>query len=197
MHRLGSTRLSRPVPASAVPRLRAIAKRFAKLNGGHALTEATAVLTTHQKALTSATPGDFVPGSGGVPVYLVTMQGRFIVDASRPPEAAAPTGRYASLVLDVRTFDGLDMGVGDNPPPVRPESLGPDRSPAPARRGHALAPWAFVIMTLVAPLRPGSHDHDGGSRPAGTGRASVAARLTGTLWLHSSLCSSLRVCWMG
>src|SRR5215831_5401905 len=122
---LDSTRTGRPVPASAIPRLRAIAKRFAKLNGGHALTQATAVLTTHRKALTSATPGDFVPGSGGVPVYLVTMQGRFTVDAPRPPGAAAPTGRYASLVVDAHTFAGLDMGVGDNPPPVSPDSLGP------------------------------------------------------------------------
>ena len=122
---LGSARTGRPVPASAVPRLRAIAKRFAKLNGGCALTQATAVLTTHRKALTSATPGDFVPGSGGVPVYLVTMQGRFTVDAPRPSGAAAPTGRYASLVLDARTFAGLDMGVGDNPPPFSPDSLGP------------------------------------------------------------------------
>jgi hypothetical protein len=122
---LGSARPGHPVPASAVPRLRALAQRFAKLSGGHALTQATAVLTTHRKALTSATPGDFVPGSGGVPVYLVTMQGRFTVNAPRPPGAAAPTGRYASLVLDARTFAGLDMGVGDNPPPVAPESLGP------------------------------------------------------------------------
>jgi hypothetical protein len=122
---LGSARTGRPVPASAVPRLRAIAKRFAKLNGGRALTQATAVLTTHRKALTSATPGDFVPGSGGVPVYPVTMQGRFTVDAPGPPGAAAPTGRYASLVLDARTFAGLDMGVGGNPPPVSPDSLGP------------------------------------------------------------------------
>lgn len=122
---LGSTRPSRPIPASAVARLRAIVKSFAKLNGGHALAQATAVLTTHRKALTSATPGDFVPGSGGVPVYPLTMQGRFMVDAPRPTGAAAPTGRYASLVLDTRTFDELDLGVDDNPPPVSPESLGP------------------------------------------------------------------------
>jgi len=70
-----------------------------------------------------------VPGSAGVPVYLVTMQGRFTVDASRPPRAPAPTGRYASLVLDPRTFDELDLGVGDNPPPVSPESLGPVTGP--------------------------------------------------------------------
>jgi hypothetical protein len=116
----------RPVPAWAVPRLRAIAKRFAKLNGGHVLTQATAVFTTHRKALTSATPGDFVPGSGGVPVYLVTMQGQFVAyGVSVPPGASAPTGRYASLVLDARTFDTMDLGIDENPPPVSPESLGP------------------------------------------------------------------------
>jgi len=121
----GTTRSGRPVPASAVPRLKAIVKHFAKLNGGHTLTEATAVLTTHRKALTSATPGDFVAGSGGVPVYLVTMRGHFTVDASTPLGGQAPTGRYASLVLDTRSFDGLDMGLHQNPPPVSPESLGP------------------------------------------------------------------------
>jgi hypothetical protein len=123
---LDTNRLGRPVPAWAVPRLRAIAKRFAKLNGGHPLTQATAVFTTHRKALTSATPGDLVPGSGGVPVYLVTMRGHFAAyDVSVPPGASAPTGRYASLVLDARTFQTMDLGIGDNPPPVSPASLGP------------------------------------------------------------------------
>ena len=123
---LDPTRPGRLVPAWAVPRLRAIAKRFAKLNGGHALTQATAVSTTRRKALTSATPGDFVPGSGGVPVYLVTMRGQFVAyDVSVPPGASAPTGRYASLVLDARTFDTMDLGIDQNPPPVLPESLGP------------------------------------------------------------------------
>jgi hypothetical protein len=120
-----STSPGRPVPASAVPRLKAIAERFAKLNGGHALTEATAVLTTHGKALTSATPGDFVPGSAGIPVYLVTMQGQFVAyGASRPAGAPTPTGRYASLVLNAHSFDGMDVGIGNNPPPVPPQSLG-------------------------------------------------------------------------
>jgi len=122
---LGSSRPGRPVPPSAIPKLAAIAKRFARINGGHALTQATAVFTTHRKALTSATPGDLVPGSGGVPVYLVTMQGRFVAyGASGPVGAAAPTGKYASLVVDARTFDVLDLGIGPKPPPVSPESLG-------------------------------------------------------------------------
>ena len=95
-------------------------------NGGAALTEASAVLTTHQKALTSATPGDTVPGSGGIPAYLVTMRGHFTAyAASVPPGAFAPTGRYASLVVDARTFRVMDWGVGPKPPPVLPASLGP------------------------------------------------------------------------
>ena len=121
----GSCWPGRPVPPSAAAKLAALAKLFARGSGGSPLTEATAVCTTHRKALTSATPGDFVPGSGGVLVYLVTVRGHFTVHAPGPPEAAAPTGRYASLVVDARTFHVLDLGVHDNPPPVSPESLGP------------------------------------------------------------------------
>jgi hypothetical protein len=114
------------VPASAVARLTAIASRAAKANGDPHPSWATAVLTTHAKALTSATPGDFVPGSGGVPVFLVTMRGRFVAyDASVPPGAAAPTGTYLSLVVDAKTFQALDFGLSPKPPPVSPASLGP------------------------------------------------------------------------
>src|SRR5262249_58600537 len=110
---------------SGVPGVRRVLRHSAKSKAGHRLPEAPAVLTTHRKALPSATPGDFVAGSGGVPVYLVTMRGHFTVDASTPLGGQAPTGRYASLVLDTRSFDGLDMGLHQNPPPVSPESLGP------------------------------------------------------------------------
>jgi hypothetical protein len=122
---LGLPRPGRPVPPSAAARLAALAQHFARRSGGRPLTEATAVFTTHRKALTSATPGDVVPGSGAVPVYLVTMRGHFIVAAPGPPGAAAPAGRYASLVVDARTFSVLDLGIGDDPPPVSPASLGP------------------------------------------------------------------------
>jgi hypothetical protein len=69
-----------PVPASAIPRLTAIGGRAAAANGDTAppwMTAVwmTAVLTTHAKALTSATPGDFVPGTGDIPVFLITMRG--------------------------------------------------------------------------------------------------------------------------
>ena len=86
----------------------------------------TAVLTTHAKALTSATPGDFVPGADGVRVFLITMRGHFAANAAPgPPGAAAPTGRYLSLVVDAKTFQVLDSGLSPKPPPVSPASLGP------------------------------------------------------------------------
>jgi hypothetical protein len=115
-----------PVPAPAVPRLAAIADRAARTNGDPAPSQVTAVLTTRAKALTSATPGDFVPGSAGVPVFLVTLRGHFTADdVSRPPGSAAPTGRYLSLVVDAATFQVTDFGISPEPPPVSPASLGP------------------------------------------------------------------------
>ena len=84
------------------------------------------MLTSHANALTSATPGDHVPGSAHVRVFLITMHGRFTArEAPRPPGAKAPTGRYLSLVVDARTFRGLDFGISPKPPPVAPASLGP------------------------------------------------------------------------
>jgi len=52
-----------PVPASAIHRLTAIADRAVPLNGGHPVARATAVVTTHAKTLTSATPGGTTPGA--------------------------------------------------------------------------------------------------------------------------------------
>jgi hypothetical protein len=115
-----------PVPASAISRLTAIASRVAKANGGSAPAWTTAALTTHAKALTSATPGDIVPGADGVLVFLVTMRGHFVANAApRPPGAAAPTGRYLSIVVDAKTFQMLDFGLSPQQPPVSPASLGP------------------------------------------------------------------------
>jgi hypothetical protein len=116
----------RPVPKSAVSRLIKIAKRAARLNGDQHPLWATAVLTTHEKALLSATPGDTVSDRRHVAVYLVTIRGRFVCNlCSRPPGAKAPRGRYISIVLDARTFNGMDDGLSPNRPPVAPASLGP------------------------------------------------------------------------
>jgi hypothetical protein len=115
-----------PVPAPAISRLTAIASHAAKASGDSAPSWATAVLTTHAKALTSATPGDLIPGADGTRVFLVTMRGHFVANAApRPPGAAAPTGRYLSVVVDARTFRLLDYGLSPKPPPVSPASLAP------------------------------------------------------------------------
>jgi hypothetical protein len=86
----------------------------------------TAVLTTHAKALTSATPGDYVSGADGAPVYLVTIRGHFVCNTcTGPPGSNAPRGTYMSLVLNAKTFAGTDFGLSPKPPPVSPASLGP------------------------------------------------------------------------
>ena len=65
-----------PVPASAIPRLRVIADRAAKVNGA-VPSWISAVVTTYPKALASATPGDIVPSARHQTVYLLTMKGQF------------------------------------------------------------------------------------------------------------------------
>ena len=86
-------RASSPVPAPAIPRLTAVGSRAAKADGHAAPLWMTSVLTTNAKALTSATPGDIIPGAGGVPVFLVAMGRHFAAAAAfRPPGAAAPAG---------------------------------------------------------------------------------------------------------
>jgi hypothetical protein len=114
------------VPAPAVARLTVLADRVAQANGDASPEWMTAVLTTHAKALTSATPGDTVSGAGEARVYLVTMRGHFIAYESSPPSGAAlPTGRYLSVVVDATTFRVLDLGLSPAPPPVSPANLGP------------------------------------------------------------------------
>lgn len=117
-----------PALASAVPRLTAIAHRVAAASGDRHPAWITAVLTTRAKALTSATPGDQVPGSAHTSVFLITMREHFTASsAPGPPGAQAPAGQYLSLVIDARTFRDLDLGISSKPPPVPPAALGPVR----------------------------------------------------------------------
>ena len=114
------------VPAAAISRLTAIAHRAASINGDPAPAWISAVMTTRAKALTAATPGDYVPGSAHVKVFLIIMRGHFTAgEVSVPPGAKAQAGRYLSLVIEAGTFQGLDFGIGPKPPPVPPASLGP------------------------------------------------------------------------
>lgn len=71
--------------------LRAIAERLLRMDAHGTPAWASVVTTTRQKALTSATPGDTIPGSGKTIVCLLTMKGRFTdYFASVPPGASLP-----------------------------------------------------------------------------------------------------------
>jgi hypothetical protein len=125
-HRPKVAEPGRPVPARAIRRLTAIADRTVTIDGGHPVAWATAVVTTRAKALTSATPGDFIPNDGKTVVYLVTIKGHFVCDLCTGPRGSrVPAGTYLSLVVDAKTFDGTDFGLGPKPPPVASASFGP------------------------------------------------------------------------
>jgi hypothetical protein len=112
------------VPAAAVARLNAIAASFT-MNGGRRPAWESAVVTTHLRALESATPGDTTPDASTV-VYLITMMGHFnAYGASVPAGARAPTGSYLSIVINARTYAIMDWGLSPKAPPVAPASLGP------------------------------------------------------------------------
>jgi hypothetical protein len=113
------------VPASVTPRLDAIALSVARANGDRRPAWITAVVTTHGRALESATPGDTEPTGNGAAVYLVTMKGTFTDKlAPTPSGAAAPTGDYLSIVISAKSFMVTDFGLSDHPPAVSPASLG-------------------------------------------------------------------------
>jgi hypothetical protein len=114
-----------PVPVSAVQRLTAIADSFAKYDGDAHPTTISAVVTTHAKALASATPGD-ITGNLRATVYLVTMRGQFTgYMASVPYGQPLPKGRYLSIIIYAATMKVADWGLSQPAPPVSPASLGP------------------------------------------------------------------------
>lgn len=118
-----------PVPASAISRLTAIAERAAKENGGAVPAWISAVVTTQEKALTSATPGAIRPTGGKTVVYLVTMKGHFKFERGPRllpgPRATAPALNYQSLVVSAETLEVTASGLSPKPPPVAPSSFGP------------------------------------------------------------------------
>ena len=116
----------RPVPVPAVRTLTVIADRVARLDDDRVPAWVSVVVTTHEKALTSATPGDTERVGQRTIVYLITMKGHFVAeDASGPPGAHAPTGTYLSIVINARTFEVTDFGLSHKQPPVAPASFGP------------------------------------------------------------------------
>jgi len=155
-----------PVPASAIPSLRAIADRAAKVNGGAVPSWISAVVTTYRKALTSATPGDIVAGAGSAAVHLVTMKGRFRSPMGPAPlpghRPHAPMGDYLSLVVNAKTRAGSGAARPACPP-------GPAR-PAPAAPACSAGGTCLPRRLALAP---------GGGRRLVGGRQFVEAALVG------------------
>jgi hypothetical protein len=117
------------ITSAAAARLDAVAIAAARASGDARPSWIEAVITTHGKALESATPGDTEPSGNGSTVYLITMKGHFTgYDAPVPPGARLPTGAYISLVVSASTFAVTDWGISPHAPPVAPASLGPVRS---------------------------------------------------------------------
>lgn len=88
-----------------------LATRAAKSDGGDVAT-AESVRSTHATAV-RVTIGDVVQGNQ--PVWVIQVEGRteFVCNAcSRPAAAAAPRGRFLTLVVDVTTLQVLDDGIG-------------------------------------------------------------------------------------
>lgn len=127
------------VPALAIPRLKAIAAQLAKENGCADPAWISAVVTTQEQALASATPGAVTPAGGKTVVYLVTMKGHFErkrslrrMDRQAPGDRTQPPPlHYQSVVVSAetwrwrRTFDVIAGGLSREPPAVEPSSLGP------------------------------------------------------------------------
>jgi hypothetical protein len=113
----------------------------AAINGDRVPAWITAVVTTRAKALTSATPGDSIPGSADIQVFLITMRGNFTVsNVSRPPGAKALAGQYLSLVIDAATFQDLDFGISPAPRLSRPAAAAVPAAVSGRRNAIHIAP---------------------------------------------------------
>jgi hypothetical protein len=86
-----------------------------------------AVRTTFSKAITVVGGGNDLADKATDAVYLVLMKGDFTLDSGGPvPSCAqAPTGHYFSEIVDAATFVTLEAGLGNHPPPVPLQTLGP------------------------------------------------------------------------
>jgi hypothetical protein len=83
-----------------------------------------AVRTTFSKALATVGGGNDIADNEADPVYLVLMKGDFTLGPV-PSCAYAPTGHYFSAIFDAATFVTLEAGLGNHPPPVPLQTLGP------------------------------------------------------------------------
>jgi len=115
-------------PAAAAARLRTMALHAVTICGGARPAWILAVRTTSSKAMAVAGEGDDIADNATDAVYLVLMKGDFALDTGAPAPPCAPyrpAGHYFSAIVDVATFVTLEVGVGDRPPLVPLQTLGP------------------------------------------------------------------------
>jgi hypothetical protein len=105
------------IRASAIAPLKTAMMRLARLSNDAHPVWIRAVATTRADGLQEATPGDTIPGSGRQSAYLVVMKGNFRLDASVPSGAKLPTGRYLAVTISRSTFQVMDLGLSNRPPP--------------------------------------------------------------------------------
>ena len=90
---------------------------LAAQNGGNIPTTAEVVLTKRQESQDLVAGGDEV--GSNEPVYLVQMEGSFVVNAAPIPSGAeAPTGSTLWFLVDAESGQSLDWGLG-----LKPEDL--------------------------------------------------------------------------
>ena len=108
-------------------RLRAIALHSVTICDGARPAWIMAVRTTFGKAMAAVGGGDDIADSAGQPVYLVLMKGYFNLHGGGPAVSCVPpvAGHYFSAVVDAATLVTLEAGVGNRPPAVPLQTLGP------------------------------------------------------------------------
>jgi hypothetical protein len=116
-------------PAAVVRQLRAKVLHAVTICDGARPAWIRAVRTTFSEAMTVVGGGNDLAGKATDAVYLVLMKGGFALRDSGPVQPscahAEPTGRYFSAVVDATTFVTLEAGLGNRPPPVPLQTLGP------------------------------------------------------------------------
>lgn len=113
--------------AAVARRLRTMALHAVAICHGAGPAWIRAVPTTFSKAMATVGGGNDIAGNATDAVYLVLMKGDFTFNDGGPvPSCAhAPTGHYFSAVFDAATFVTLEAGLGNHPPPVPLQTLGP------------------------------------------------------------------------
>jgi hypothetical protein len=116
-------------PAALARRLRTKALDAVTICDGARPAWIRAVRTTFSKAMTVVGRGNDIADKAEGTVYLVLMKGDFAFRDNGPVLQScahgAPTGHYFTAVFDATTFVTLEAGLGNRPPPVPLQTLGP------------------------------------------------------------------------